>query len=129
MATGFSTRKPLDEPEFVLFSFIKLFNMDAKDESAVLPAPTQRKVDGMNEEPPTPEGPTESHVLAQVEQDEKGLTQQAGDIAGVTDIGWTTPVDHIEESLVAGISNEDLWMLLRRFDQASLNTEYNNRET
>jgi hypothetical protein len=95
----------------------------------ILPNPTQRQVEGMSEEPPTPEGPTDSHVLAQVDQDEKGLAQKAGDIAGVTDVGWTTPVDHIDEPLVAGISNEDLWMLLRRFDQASLNKLYNNRET
>lgn len=64
-----------------------------------------------------PEGPTESHVLSQVEQDEKGLSQKAGDTAEITNIGWGESPDAIEEPLVAGISNEDLWMLIRRFDK------------
>ncbi|OQE46756.1 hypothetical protein PENCOP_c001G01517 [Penicillium coprophilum] len=62
-------------------------------------------------------GPTDSHVLAQVEQDEKGLSQKAGDTAEITNIGWDEPPDAIEEPLVAGLSNEDLWMLIRRFDK------------
>ncbi|CAI7664546.1 unnamed protein product [Penicillium glandicola] len=63
------------------------------------------------------EGPTESHVLSQVEQDEKGLSQKAGDTAEITDLGWGESPDAIEEPLVAGLSNEDLWMLIRRFDK------------
>ncbi|KAJ5384545.1 hypothetical protein N7517_002456 [Penicillium concentricum] len=62
-------------------------------------------------------GPTDSHVLSQVEQDEKGLSQKAGDTASITDLGWDAPPDSIEEPLVAGLSNEDLWMLIRRFDK------------
>ncbi|KAJ5137266.1 Methyltransferase type 11 [Penicillium atrosanguineum] len=95
--------------------------MDEKDESAVFLAPTCN--DKINEAPPTPEGPTDSHVLAQVEQDEKGLSQQAGDTAEVTDVGWTTPTNHIVEPIIAGISNEDLWMLIRRFDQQVYNVK------
>lgn len=78
----------------------------------------------MNEQPPTPEGPTDSHVLAQVEQDEKGISQQTGDTSQVTDLGWVTRAGHIEEPLIAGLSNEDLWMYIRRFDKASLNKKH-----
>ncbi|KAJ5582433.1 hypothetical protein N7535_001053 [Penicillium sp. DV-2018c] len=68
-------------------------------------------------EPEIPEGPTDSHVLSQVEQDEKGLSQQAGETTEITDLGWNEPHDFIAEPLVAGISNDDLWMLIRRFDK------------
>ncbi|OKP13871.1 hypothetical protein PENSUB_446 [Penicillium subrubescens] len=71
---------------------------------------------------PTPEGPTDSHVLSQVEQDEKGLIQKAGDTPDITDVGWNNPADHTEQ-LIAGLSNEDLWMLIRRFDKQVYNVK------
>ncbi|KAJ5266980.1 hypothetical protein N7478_009788 [Penicillium angulare] len=75
------------------------------------------------ETPPIPEGPTDSHILSQVEQDEKGLSQQAGDDAEVTDLGWTQPSEHFDEALIAGLSNEDLWMLIRRFNKQVYNVK------
>jgi hypothetical protein len=68
-------------------------------------------------EPELPEGPTDSHVLSQVEQDDKGLSQKAGETTEITDLGWNERHDFIAEPLVAGISNDDLWMLIRRFDK------------
>ncbi|KAJ5590679.1 hypothetical protein N7450_004651 [Penicillium hetheringtonii] len=73
--------------------------------------------------PPIPEGPTDSHVLSQIELDEKGLSQKAGDSAEITDLGWTKPLEHIEGPLIAGIPNEDLWMLIRRFDKHVYNVK------
>ena len=70
-----------------------------------------------------PDGPTDSHILAQIEQDEKGLSQKAGDTSETTDIGWNDSGVHLEQSIVAGISNEDLWMLIRRFNKVSLGEE------
>lgn len=63
------------------------------------------------------EGPTDSHVLSQIEPDEKGSSQRGGDTTDIVDLGWAKPVESIEESLVAGLSNESLWMLIRRFDK------------
>jgi hypothetical protein len=74
------------------------------------------------EKPQTPEGPTDSHVLSQVEQEDKGLIQKAGETADITDVGWNNPADQAEP-LIAGLSNEDLWMLIRRFDKVSLLNE------
>jgi hypothetical protein len=68
----------------------------------------------------TPEGPTDSHVLSQVDQDEKGLAQKAGETAETTNVGWGESPDAIVEPLVAGLSNEDLWMLIRRFDKVCI---------
>ncbi|CAG8233259.1 unnamed protein product [Penicillium salamii] len=70
-----------------------------------------------NPESETPDGPTDSHILSQVDQDEKGLVQKAGETAEISNIGWGHSPDQIEEPLVAGLSNEDLWMLIRRFDK------------
>ncbi|CAG8156598.1 unnamed protein product [Penicillium salamii] len=70
-----------------------------------------------NPESEIPDGPTDSHILSQVDQDDKGLVQKAGETAEITNIGWGHPPDQIEEPLVAGLSNEDLWMLIRRFDK------------
>jgi hypothetical protein len=67
-------------------------------------------------------GPTDSHVLAKVEpevEEAKGLAQKAGVTNDVTDIGWGEP-DRIEERIVTGLSNEDLWMLIRRFNKVCL---------
>ncbi|CAG8004004.1 unnamed protein product [Penicillium salamii] len=73
-----------------------------------------------NPESETPDGPTDSHILSQVDQDDKGLVQKAGETAEITNIGWGHSPDQIEEPLVAGLSNEDLWMLIRRFDKVYL---------
>jgi hypothetical protein len=66
-------------------------------------------------------GPTDSHVLSQVEpeEDAKGLAQKAGVTNDVSDIGWGES-DKIEERIVRGLSNEDLWMLIRRFNKVCL---------
>lgn len=61
--------------------------------------------------------PTESHALSKVKQDEKGLVQKVGETKEISDIGWGQEPAEIEEQIVSGLSNEDLWMLLRRFDQ------------
>lgn len=77
----------------------------------------ENKEDKFTRASSTPERPTDSHVLSQVEPDEKGLSQQTGGTTAITDLGWTKPIEHIEERLVAHLSNEDLWMLIRRFDK------------
>lgn len=70
-----------------------------------------------------PEGPTDSHFLSQIKPDEKGASQLGGDSTEIIDLGWTKPVEHIDERLIAGLSNEDLWMLIRRFDRVRFKTK------
>ena len=88
------------------------------------------KTDDESNNDPEPDGPTDSHILSQVDQDEKGLAQKAGETAEITNIGWGHEPDQIEEPLVAGLPNEDLWMLIRRFDKVavpcSCTREYTN---
>lgn len=63
------------------------------------------------------QGPTDSHAISHVEPDEKGLVQKAGASQEVSDIGWEHGSGEIGERIVPGLLNEDLWMLIRRFDK------------
>jgi len=60
--------------------------------------------------------PTLSHALATNEQEEKGAVQQNHD-EPVVNLGWNEPKENIENPLVGGIDNEDLWLLVRRFNK------------
>ncbi|KAH7045112.1 hypothetical protein B0J12DRAFT_711932 [Macrophomina phaseolina] len=63
--------------------------------------------------------PTLSHSLAMQgdpEADEKGLAQKDHD-EEVVDLGWNEPKEIVAEPLVGGLENEELWMLVRRFNK------------
>lgn len=64
------------------------------------------------------EQPTSSHALAMADHDQKGAAQEVHD-REVKDLGWTTGNDKIPNPLVGGMPNEDLWVLVRRFDKVS----------
>lgn len=64
------------------------------------------------------DAPTMSHALAMEDHDEKGEAQLAHD-GEVKDLGWTDHVDQIVNPLVGGMPNQDLWVLIRRFNKVS----------
>ncbi|PSR73994.1 hypothetical protein BD289DRAFT_487502 [Coniella lustricola] len=59
---------------------------------------------------------TLSHALATDDHEDKGLAQQDHDNE-VVDLGWNQKKQEIAEPLVGGLDNEELWMLIRRFDK------------
>lgn len=65
--------------------------------------------------------PTLSHALAMDSHaDERGLAQQAYQIhheKEIMDLGWNEREDEIEDPLVGGLENEELWLLVRRFNK------------
>lgn len=63
--------------------------------------------------------PTLSHALAQEPPAIKGLAQRDTG-AEVRDLGWNETKEKIPSPLVGGMANEELWLLLRRFNKASL---------
>ncbi|KAL4763633.1 DUF3292 domain-containing protein [Aspergillus foveolatus] len=72
-------------------------------------------------------GPTDSHILSQTKPEDneaKGLAHRAGeDEPGqVSDIGWGLS-DTVQERVVPGLSNEDLFMLIRRFNKQIYNVK------
>lgn len=70
------------------------------------------------------DAPTESHALAlqaaeAAAPEEKGAAQIEHD-EEVVDLGWNEPKELVARPLVGGLSNEDLWLLIRRFNKVSM---------
>lgn len=101
-----------------------------KDQVAeLLPIPhtTDPVTDPLNVEMLTDstENPTLSHTLAnaaveapEMHTTEKGAAQVDHD-EEVVDLGWNSAPAHVESPLVGGMKNEDLWVLVRRFNKVS----------
>lgn len=60
--------------------------------------------------------PTESHALAMQTPEVRGLAQ-IDHGAEVKDLGWNEPKENIASPLVGGLNNEELWLLIRRFNK------------
>jgi len=60
--------------------------------------------------------PTDSHALAMANHEIKGAAQQNHD-GEVKDLGWNESKDRIASPLVGGLENEELWVLVRRFNK------------
>lgn len=61
--------------------------------------------------------PTFSHTLAVEAPDDAGHAQQPHG-RDVLDLGWNEKKEDIAAPLVGGMDNEELWMLIRRFNKA-----------
>ncbi|KAI0474922.1 hypothetical protein GGR56DRAFT_643734 [Xylariaceae sp. FL0804] len=59
--------------------------------------------------------PTLSHALAKDHHEEKGRAVDPGE--EVVDLGWNESGEAATQPLVHGIANEDLWLLVRRFNK------------
>ncbi|KAF9886740.1 hypothetical protein FE257_011117 [Aspergillus nanangensis] len=57
---------------------------------------------------------TDGYDLAQVESEEAGPLQR---LPSDRNVAWKSSSRTIDEELVAGLSNEDVWMLIRRFNK------------
>ena len=68
-------------------------------------------------EAPEEELPTDSHVLAHMDHEEKGVAQIDHGQTEVRDLGWNEPPTDVPTPLVGGLPNEELWTLIRRFNK------------
>lgn len=64
---------------------------------------------------------TSSHALAAADHNEKGIAQLDHSSIEAKDVGWNKAPDQIPE-LVGGLSNDELWTLIRRFDKVKPKT-------
>lgn len=81
------------------------------DDTQAVTDPSKKEVShSMREEP------TASHALAMAEPEEKGAAQEDHG-AEVKDLGWNEPSKEIANPLVGGLPNEELWVLIRRFNK------------
>ncbi|PSK55853.1 hypothetical protein B9Z65_4731 [Elsinoe australis] len=60
--------------------------------------------------------PTASHALAMADHEDKGVAQEDHGNE-VRDLGWNEPKEQIPAPLVGGLQNEELWLLVRRFNK------------
>jgi hypothetical protein len=70
------------------------------------------------------DAPTDSHALA-MEAAKATHPAEAGaaqiqHAEEVVDLGWNEPKEHVARPLVGGLSNEDLWLLIRRFNKVRI---------
>jgi hypothetical protein len=74
------------------------------------------------------DAPTESHALA-MQAAKKSTEQGAAQVdheQEVVNLGWNEPKEAIANPLVGGLKNEDLWVLVRRFNKVTrLSTLWN----
>ncbi|KAM0812259.1 hypothetical protein AB5N19_14576 [Seiridium cardinale] len=61
--------------------------------------------------------PTLSHALATDNHEEKGAAQMEHAEEDVADLGWHKQKDGMPDPLVGGLDNEELWLLIRRFNK------------
>src|SRR5271170_4188912 len=66
--------------------------------------------------PKLEDAPTESHALAIQDHEEKGAAQIDHEELEVKDLGWDNDPEHIPTPLVGGLPNDELWVLVRRFN-------------
>ena len=60
---------------------------------------------------------TESHALASADHDNKGFAQLDHNATEVKDLGWNEHPEDVPKPLVGGLPNEELWLLVRRFNK------------
>ncbi|KAK8054879.1 hypothetical protein PG993_000106 [Apiospora rasikravindrae] len=66
-----------------------------------------------------PKGHMDAHVVAVSDADVRGVDQTEKHVEALpqtADLGWNKDADDMPESLLDGMSNEDYWILVRRFD-------------
>ena len=59
---------------------------------------------------------TDSHALAEADHEEKGAAQEDHGEVEVKDLGWNELPKDVPFPLVGGLPNEELWLLVRRFN-------------
>jgi hypothetical protein len=60
--------------------------------------------------------PTDSHALANATHEEQGAVQRNTTAGEVKNLGWFEDPHHVP-SLVGNLKNDELWMLIRRFNK------------
>ena len=94
----------------------------------ILPVPATTEPATVPEEARSPSSlndkPTASHALAIADTEENGTAQQEREGDDVVDLGWKAAEHTVPEPLVARMSNDELWVLLRRFNKVWLDSEW-----
>jgi Protein of unknown function (DUF3292) len=85
------------------------------DENA--PAKVKKLPEVTDTSPSMESAPTDSHALATQDHEDKGASQLDHSEPEVKDLGWDKVPEHIPAPLVGGLPNDELWVLVRRFNK------------
>ncbi|KAL2166188.1 hypothetical protein VTG60DRAFT_3148 [Thermothelomyces hinnuleus] len=84
--------------------------------------PTTTAPDSQTHTDAARDGPTLSHALATEARGAQGPAQPIND-SGVVDLGWNEKKEDITTPLIEGMTNEELWLLIRRFNKQIYNVK------
>ena len=70
--------------------------------------------------------PSDSHALATSDHEIIGAVQKDHKNGEVRDMGWLKNPKHVPKELVGGLSNEELWTLMRRFNKQMYHVKATN---
>ena len=62
------------------------------------------------------DAPTDSHALATSDHEEIGAAQESHKEDVAKDLGWNEDMEEIPDPLVGGLTNQQVWLLVRRFN-------------
>lgn len=87
----------------------------------LLPIPAEDPTQHQEKTPTLLDKPTESHALALEAAKSPGIAGAAQTVheEEVVNLGWNEPKEQIASPLVGGLQNDDLWVLVRRFNKVS----------
>jgi hypothetical protein len=84
---------------------------DLRDTGAYHPPPV-----GLESAANVDDAPTESHLLASSDHEDIGHAQADHPFEKANDLGWNEAEGDIANPLIGGLSNQQLWQLIRRFN-------------
>jgi hypothetical protein len=104
----------------------KIEAVDTPAEPVVIPEDTP--TEAPPSAPPVEDAPTDSHAIAMADHEDKGAAQLDHSEPEVKDLGWDEKPENIPAPLVGGLPNEDLWILVRRFNKVFVSmTSYSSK--
>jgi hypothetical protein len=85
----------------------------------LLPIPHETEPEKVETATTVRDTPTVSHALAMEKPEQKGAAQMEHG-QEVVNLGWNEPKEAVASPLVGGLKNDDLWVLVRRFNKVSI---------
>ncbi|AEO59658.1 hypothetical protein MYCTH_103671 [Thermothelomyces thermophilus ATCC 42464] len=85
--------------------------------------PTTATPDSQTHTDAAGDGPTLSHALAAETRGAQGPAQPNNNNSSVVDLGWNEKKENIAASPIEGMTNEELWLLVRRFNKQIYNVK------
>jgi len=112
--------QPDKEPKSDMMAELADVHVPAVSTQEPTPPNTERQFPAVTETSPALEtSPTDSHALATTDHEERGAAQIEHSEPEVKDLGWDKVAEHVPAPVIGGLPNEELRILVRRFNHVS----------